>query len=253
MRPNWTWDKRSFKQSSRSQLSWTCARIACKSSTGRMRRIIWLQSTRFKWKQLTRQDVFSTLSKTISKDQTQCLSVTTLQPVTQTQSRTYAQYQMSRRHWCTIVCMSRTGGDYFWLHVPPCFSHLRSLQRGKPKIIQLRETTFHRVNHPTCWKRTLALHALWNTPRQPPTCLRSQTKKMPQISLNTSPVSQPVALPKVWHNTSKRIQKDRTKAQVKAIEPWQKLFGAVVRVHQDLPQFAHLAPVTVHQYPPTPA
>ena len=79
-------------------------------------------------------------------------------------------------------------------------------------------------------------------PRQPPTCLRSQTKKMPQISLNTSPVSQPVALPKVWHNTSKRIQKDRTKAQVKAIEPWQKLFGAVVRVHQDLPQFAACVP-----------
>ena len=113
MRSNWTWDKRSFKQSSRSQLSWTCARIACKSSTGRMRRIIWLQSTRFKWKQLTRQDVFSTLSKTISKDQTQCLSVTTLQPVTQTQSRTYAQYQMSRRHWCTIVSMSRTGAYFF--------------------------------------------------------------------------------------------------------------------------------------------
>ena len=206
MRPNWTWDKRSFKQSSRSQLSWTCARIACKSSTGRMRRIIWLQSTRFKWKQLTRQDVFSTLSKTISKDQTQCLSVTTLQPVTQTQSRTYAQYQMSRRRGCRIVCMSRTGGDYFWLHVPPCFSHLRSLQRGKPEIIQLRETTFHRVNHPTCWKRTEALHALWCMPRQSPTCPRSQTKKMPKISLNTSPVSQSVSQSPCPFRSSSNVQ-----------------------------------------------
>ena len=72
MRSNWTWDKRSFKQSSRSQLSWTCERIACKSSTGRMGRSIWLQSARFKWKLLAQS--FLPWRKTASKDQTQCLS-----------------------------------------------------------------------------------------------------------------------------------------------------------------------------------
>ena len=54
------------------------------------------------------------------------------------------------------------------------------------------------------------------------------------------------------HNTSKRIQEDRTKAEVKAIEPWQQLFGAVVGVNQDLAQLAPLVAVSfVGLQPPT--
>ena len=76
-------DNGSCKHSSCLQISWTCARPACKSSTGRIWRIIWPSLSGLKkMERWIAAMLVLPLSQTVFKDQTRCFPATMLQPMT---------------------------------------------------------------------------------------------------------------------------------------------------------------------------